>query len=254
MTELFCSDPMLAGNVVALLSPLVFVPVLTFAFKPQSYDWSSMKAISKADDSDLAAAAHVDLELIPGGHAHSAADDEAEQAQLKKASKFSRIMTVCMTLALLVLWPMPLYGSGYIFSKKFFTGWVTVGIIWIFFSTACVGVYPLWEGRSTIFRTAKAIYADVFGGGRPLLGRAAAVEGVSAESPSAGSPPAEKVDEVLVENEYSGVDSIVGVEFGYPGVDSNVWWIRLSGVDPNILGWIQISRADPNALGSIRMF
>ena len=28
---------MLAGNVVALLSPLIFVPVLTYAFGPQNY-------------------------------------------------------------------------------------------------------------------------------------------------------------------------------------------------------------------------
>ena len=31
------SNPMLAGNVVALLSPLVFVPVLTYTFGPQNY-------------------------------------------------------------------------------------------------------------------------------------------------------------------------------------------------------------------------
>lgn len=165
---------MLAGNVVALLSPLVFIPVLTFAFKPQSYNWESMKAIRKGDDSDLAAAAHVDLELVPGGHARSAEEDAAEQAKLKKASKFSRIMTVVMTLCLLVLWPMPMYGSGYVFSKKFFTGWVSVGILWLFFSSFCVGLYPLWEGRGTMAKTVKAIYRDVSGRGRTLHGTEAA--------------------------------------------------------------------------------
>lgn len=113
---------MLAGNVVALLSPLIFIPVLTYAFGRQRYDWESMKAIRKGDDSELAADAHVDLELIPGEGNRTQEMEEQEQAKLKKAAIIARSITVFMTLALLVLWPMPMYGSGYIFSKSFFTG------------------------------------------------------------------------------------------------------------------------------------
>lgn len=58
---------------------------------------------------------------------------------------------------LLVLWPMPLYGSGYIFSKKFFTGWVAVGITWIFCSFAAVGLYPAWESRHTLLRVVRLL-------------------------------------------------------------------------------------------------
>src|SRR5436305_8756019 len=113
---------MLAGNVVALLSPLIFIPVLTLAFGKQNYDWESMKQIRIGDDSDLVAAAHIDLELTPGPTSRSAETEAAEQAKLKKAAVIARSLTVFMTLALLVVWPMPMYGSGYIFSKKFFTG------------------------------------------------------------------------------------------------------------------------------------
>lgn len=38
---------MLAGNVVALCSPLIFVPVLSFVFKSPKYDWISMKQIRR---------------------------------------------------------------------------------------------------------------------------------------------------------------------------------------------------------------
>ncbi|KAF2268268.1 urea active transporter [Lojkania enalia] len=171
------NNPMLAGNVVALLSPLIFIPVLTYGFGPQNYDWQSMKAIRKGDDHDLAAAAHVDLELIPGERRHSIADEEEEQAKLYKASRIARWMTVFMTIALLVLWPMPMYGTGYIFSKKFFTGWVVVGILWMFFSSFCVGLYPLWEGRGTSARTFKAIYLDITGQKKPSKGSITVVEG-----------------------------------------------------------------------------
>ncbi|KJX97148.1 hypothetical protein TI39_contig545g00002 [Zymoseptoria brevis] len=121
------NNPMLAGNVVSLLAPVIFIPVLTLAFKAQKYDWLSMKAIRKGDDSDLVADADVDVELVPGQTSRSVQEEEVEQKKLQRAAKIARTLTVAMTLILLVLWPMPLYGSGYIFSKRFFTGWVAVG-------------------------------------------------------------------------------------------------------------------------------
>lgn len=73
---------------------------------------------------------------------------------------------------------MPMYGSGYIFSKPFFTGWVTVGIIWIFGSFFGVGLFPIWEGRGTLARTFKFIMQDLTGNFHPktISGREAVVE------------------------------------------------------------------------------
>jgi len=172
---------MLAGNVVALLSPLIFVPVLTYALGPQNYDWLSMKAIRKGNDEDLALAAHVDLELVPGERRNSIADEEEEQAKLLKASKIARYLTLFMTISLLVLWPMPMYGTGYIFSKKFFTGWIVVGILWMLCSAFCVGLYPLWEGRHTSGHTFKAMFLDITGRGRP---RAIVHDGEGTDTPT----------------------------------------------------------------------
>ncbi|KAI9809780.1 MAG: hypothetical protein M1825_000213 [Sarcosagium campestre] len=160
--------PMLAGNVAALLSPLVFIPVLTLIFKMDNYDWESMKQIRRGDDKDLADANNIDLELVPGEN-RTEADEAEEQAKLLKASRVAKITTVTMTIILLVLWPMPLYGSGYIFSKSFFTGWVSVGILWLFCSAFCVGLYPLWEGRHSMAHTFKSIYLDITGRKKPVL-------------------------------------------------------------------------------------
>jgi urea-proton symporter len=60
-----------------------------------------------------------------------------------------------------------MYGTGYIFSKPFFTGWVTVGIIWIFCSFFAVGLFPVFEGRMTLVRTFKNIYLDLTGKWHP---------------------------------------------------------------------------------------
>jgi urea-proton symporter len=90
------NDPMLAGNVVALLVPLVLIPLFTLIFGLDKYDWASMAAIRKADDHDVAEDAGVDLEDVPGGHEESAAEFAEEQRLLRKALKISVSTTVFM--------------------------------------------------------------------------------------------------------------------------------------------------------------
>ncbi|KAL2121675.1 hypothetical protein VTJ04DRAFT_2130 [Mycothermus thermophilus] len=169
------NNPMLAGNVAALLSPIVFIAIFTLIFGLDKYDWKSMLEIRKGDDHDLAEEAGLDLEDIPGGRETS---DQTEEnlKKLEKASKISKTVTVIMTLCFLVLWPMPLYGTGYIFSKKFFTGWVTVGIIWIFGSFFGVGLFPIWESRKTFGRTVKYMFLDITGKSHPKTIQAREVE------------------------------------------------------------------------------
>ncbi|KAK5047488.1 hypothetical protein LTR84_006585 [Exophiala bonariae] len=183
------NNPMLAGNVTALLSPLIFIPILTYAFGKQNYDWQSMRDIRKVDDSEIIRRASVDAELVQAQITQSQEDEAAEQAKLKKAAIIARSITVFMTIALLVLWPMPLYGTGYIFSKKFFTGWVVVGILWLFFSTFCVGIFPLWQGRKTMVHTVKSMFLDITGKKKPALhGRVTEIEEESGQQ-----TPEEKV-------------------------------------------------------------
>ena len=124
-----------------------------------------MRAIRRGDDSDMASAD--DLELVPGNSNTTDAEDAEEQRKLLRASYIAKTMTVILTLALLVLWPMPMYGTGYIFSQKFFTGWVVVGIMWLFFSMFCVGLYPIFEGRHSLKHNVRAIWRDVTGKEHP---------------------------------------------------------------------------------------
>lgn len=130
------NNPMLVGNVVALLSPIVFVGVLTIAFKPDNYDFESMKAIELDDDDDQLPPSDEEIQTAtPGAHHRLTREELLEEAKhLERASFIAKSLAAFLTIALLVLWPMPMYGAGYIFSVKFFTGWVVVGIMWIFFS------------------------------------------------------------------------------------------------------------------------
>ncbi|KAF4535032.1 Urea active transporter protein [Lasiodiplodia theobromae] len=186
------NDPMLAGNVAALLSPAVYVPALTFLLGADDYDWASMRqGIRKADDDD--GPQDVDPEKVAAVAATAAvviadAGLDEEQRLLLRASAIAKWTTGVMALAFLVLWPMPLYGSAYVFSKPFFTGWVVVGFIWLACSTACVGVFPLWQGRKTIARTTGMLVKDVFGFGKS--GRV--VAGLTPSSPETTDESARK--------------------------------------------------------------
>ena len=169
------NNQMLAGNVVALLSPLVFIPFFSIFGWSRPYDWKSMAQIRKGDDTDMARRASVDLELVPGESRHSDNEERAEREHLLRASKIARWLCLFLAVSLLVLWPMPMYGSEYVFSKGFFTGWISIAILWLFCSAGIVVVYPLWEGRATSARIFRSIAGELSGGGRVQTN---AIEGV----------------------------------------------------------------------------
>lgn len=158
-----------------------------------------MKQIKKADDSDMAAAAHIDLELVPG-ELETADNMVQDQVKLAHAAKIARWLVVFLTLALLVLWPMPMLGSNYVFSKPFFTGWVSFDIIWLFFTGFAVCVFPVFQGRKTIAKTFKSIYLDITGKRKPgtMHGRPVVADEMTAEEAATkkglDTPPEKAVD------------------------------------------------------------
>lgn len=158
---------MLTGNLVSLLSPLLFIPILSFLFKSPKYDWASMKSIRKDEIEASTQDPEKSINIAATQSTAQQEQQEAEGIHLARSAKIAGISTIALTIATVVLWPMPMFGTGYIFSKKFFTGWVVMTFVWLFCSAICVGIYPLWEGRKTCARTIRAMIMDVTGRGRP---------------------------------------------------------------------------------------
>lgn len=184
----FEDNAMLTGNLVALLFPGIVIPILTYAFGPQKFDWEILKTIRRVDETEeileateiaadpesgsdtkkegdvklepVTLAAQVEAHKIVLALPNALAEEEE---LLRRLAKIAVCICAFLTLALLIVWPMPMYGSGYIFSRKFFTGWVVVAIIWIFFTAFMVVVYPLWEGRHGIYTLCRGIYWDLTG-------------------------------------------------------------------------------------------
>lgn len=90
------NDPMLAGNVTALLSPVVFIPILCLVFGLDKYDWKSMMDIRKADDHDVLESSGLDAEAQRELEITSQVNFDEEQRKLNRAFKVASIITVTM--------------------------------------------------------------------------------------------------------------------------------------------------------------
>jgi Na+/proline symporter len=170
--------PMMSGNIVALISP-IFVTVTISLIKPDNFNFDTTRAIQQVDDSNHQESVSGDFREGKDS-ASSNYDDttsngvqnihtKEEEWAMAKSSRFAKICSITLSLILVVLWPLPMFFSKYVFSKPFFTGWVVVSIIWIFFSTIAVGLYPLYEARHTFANVFREIWRDITGKRVPNL-------------------------------------------------------------------------------------
>ncbi len=60
--------------------------------------------------------------------------------------------------------PLPIYASGYIFSKNFFSAWVTISIVWIWGTMLVVGFFPIIDGRKQIMQVWTGLRGGLKGG------------------------------------------------------------------------------------------
>ncbi|KAJ3202698.1 hypothetical protein HDU82_007170 [Entophlyctis luteolus] len=125
--------PMLAGN----LASLVFSSIITISIslvKPDDYDWKETKAMMPVDS-------------LP-----DAVPEAVDEVSLSKASKFAYAASVVLTVVLILLWPIPMYLSNYVFTKGFFTGWIAFGFLWAAIAAVTVIFLPLIEARQMLLQ------------------------------------------------------------------------------------------------------
>ncbi|KAK5787963.1 hypothetical protein VI817_010459 [Penicillium citrinum] len=143
--------PCVYGTVASCFSPILYSVVITL-IKPQNYDWADFKkeklALEKLDSSLTTAAHHETTNenrsgSLEEGGVSSAAFDAQE---LKRWGRIAAFWSIATFLGHWVIWPLPMYGSHYVFEKKFFVAWVVIGIIWLW-GTMLVAIFaPLLDG------------------------------------------------------------------------------------------------------------
>lgn len=171
---------MLAGN-LASIGVGAIVATLSSLIWPDKYDWESTRAINKPAqatskrteelkaDSDSEKKEH---EVVTkagsiAGESFDAAEeaDELDPVALNKAFKFATYSSVGLFIVLIILVPLPLFFSHYVYTTAGLTGWVAVGIAWTFCSAITVVIYPLYESRHAILLITKGIFKDLFARG-----------------------------------------------------------------------------------------
>jgi SSS family transporter len=135
--------PMLYGNVVAILMSGLICVVVSLA-QNKKYDWKLLNKEMRLVDSDISAEAAAEIKKR-----------EQDEETLKKAFQFSLKGGGLLTIICVVLWPMPLYFSGYVFDLGFYTFWVMIAVVWVSVASFCIIGIPIIEARQGFAQVAK---------------------------------------------------------------------------------------------------
>lgn len=144
LTTIGTVDVCLYGCAAGMGTTLLLT-LITSTFFPQHFDWSTLGTSIKAVNDK---GQEVDISLEEG----------YDPKKLTRSLKLAALGGAIIFLSLFIIWPFSLFGTGYIFSKRFFEGWVVVSFIWAIFAFIAVGFYPIWEGRKVIAIVFKGLY------------------------------------------------------------------------------------------------
>ncbi|KAH7924327.1 Na+/solute symporter [Leucogyrophana mollusca] len=164
------------------LTGLLFSGILTVTvslLNPADYDFGATRAIALLDkdvkySSDAASdvispAEHksqVDVEKDLKNSKPMESDslsgiEENRIASIQHVYKKALIYSTTLTVIVVILVPLPMFFSHYIYSRDFFTFWIACSIIWAFLSgTFCI-ILPLWESRVEMLTILRAAYSSI---------------------------------------------------------------------------------------------
>ena len=121
---------MLFANITAILSGGIIAIIGSLA-AGKTFDWNDLKE---------------KITLVEITTEQQTEDEET----LKKAFKFSVRGGGAMALILIIVWPMPLIASGYVFEIGAYAVWVAISVIWVSLASAIIIFLPIIEARKGI--------------------------------------------------------------------------------------------------------
>jgi hypothetical protein len=121
---------MLFANITAIISGGIIAIIGSLA-AGKTFDWNDLKT---------------KITLVEISTEQETEDEET----LKKAFKFSVRGGGIMALGLIIVWPMPLIASGYVFELGSYTVWVAISVIWVSLASAIIIFLPIIEARKGI--------------------------------------------------------------------------------------------------------
>jgi len=121
---------MLFANITAILSG-GFIAIVGSLAAGKTFDWNDLKE---------------KITLVEITAQQQTEDEET----LKKAFRFSVRGGGAMALILIVVWPLPLIASGYVFEIGAYAVWVGISVVWVSLASAIIIFLPIIEARKGI--------------------------------------------------------------------------------------------------------
>ncbi|MCJ1307611.1 urea active transporter [Agyrium rufum] len=84
--------------------------------------------------------------------------------EVRKSTRLAIGFNLLFLLIAIIVVPFSFFGSGFIFSREAFTGWIVVSFMWVWSSMVICVIWPLWESRRALAAIAKGVYRDVRSG------------------------------------------------------------------------------------------
>lgn len=134
------------GNIVSLFSGAIYIVIFSL-MKPEknSFDLNSLRdAIKVADDVDLEEEKALVL-------------TSEDEKFLAHQSYLSLAVNSFVILGVYIVVTCALYGWGGDFSKRSFTAFMVVMMIWLLVAALLIIFFPLWQGRKTLWMIACSI-------------------------------------------------------------------------------------------------
>jgi len=169
---------MLAGNIASFIIGGLIATITSFLF-PEDFDWVATRSLNVPvvvyEDADKAQKTSVDadkedaIDVEPAsaneasiGSTQRQIDAELDPEALQKAFLFASASSILLFVLLILVIPLPLFFSHYVYSAKGYTAWVAVGITWVFCSVFTVVLYPIYESRHALIRITRGLCTDLF--------------------------------------------------------------------------------------------
>lgn len=170
--------PCLYGGLVSIFLPPIVSVVLSLTVNPYVFDWDKFKEakiiVQEGELEEKGSVLEVDTVDVKKNEKSSDIlvnesnynSDEENQSKYEKEKKLISLYyklaygsSIFTFVLFWILWPMPLY-RDWIWSRLYFIGYVTVGMIWLYGAFLVVGVYPLWDGRHALGTVFKGVWKD----------------------------------------------------------------------------------------------
>ncbi|KAL5365249.1 Sodium:solute symporter family-domain-containing protein [Aspergillus floccosus] len=141
--------PCVYGTVGSALSPILYSVIITL-IRPQNYNWDDFRkeklALERLQSDLTTVQSRNPDDAGDGSRLENGRPSPLDPRELKRWGRIAAFWSVATFLGHWVLWPLPMYGSNYVFGKRFFIAWVVVSIIWLWGTMLIAIFYPLADG------------------------------------------------------------------------------------------------------------